>query len=66
MRFPAKRMEVSLLLPRNRRFDRLNRDELLWSSTSRTINPKNIDDLVNEVAYATAKEMVKQGLLARQ
>lgn len=44
----------------------LNRDELLWSSTSRTINPRHIDDLVNEVAYATAKEMVKQGLLARQ
>ena len=44
----------------------LNRDELLWSSTSRTINPKHVDDLVNEVAYATAKEMLKQGLLARQ
>ena len=44
----------------------LIRDELLWSSTSRTINPRHIDDLVNEVAYATAKEMVKQGLLARQ
>lgn len=44
----------------------LNRDELLWSSTSRTVNPRHIDDLVNEVVYATAKEMVKQGLLARQ
>jgi hypothetical protein len=44
----------------------LNRDELLWSGTSRTVNPKNIDDLVNQVANATAKEMVKQGLLARQ
>jgi hypothetical protein len=38
----------------------LNRDELLWSSMSRTINPRHIDDLVNEVAHATAKEMVKQ------
>jgi hypothetical protein len=44
----------------------LNRDELLWSSTSRTTNPKDLDSLVNEVAYATTKEMVKQGLLARQ
>jgi hypothetical protein len=44
----------------------LNRDELLWSSTSRTTNPQDIAHLVNEVANASAKEMVKQGLLARQ
>jgi hypothetical protein len=44
----------------------LNRDEVLWSSTSRTTNPEDIVNLVNEVAYATAKEMVKQGPLARQ
>jgi hypothetical protein len=44
----------------------LDRDEVLWSSMSRTTNPKDIENLVNEVAYATAKEMVKQGLLARQ
>ena len=44
----------------------LDRDEPLWSSTSRTTNPKDIEKLVNEVADATAKEMVKQGFLARQ
>jgi hypothetical protein len=44
----------------------LDRDEPLWSSTSRTTNPKDLGSLVNEVADATAKEMVKQGLLARQ
>src|SRR5271168_4817756 len=44
----------------------LDLDELMWSSTSRTANPKDIENLVNEVVYATAKEMVKQGLLARQ
>jgi hypothetical protein len=44
----------------------LDRDEPLWSSTSRTTNPKDVVNLVNEVADATAKEMVKQGLLARQ
>ena len=44
----------------------LDRDAPLWSSTSRTTNPKDIENLVNEVADATAKEMVKQGLLARQ
>jgi hypothetical protein len=44
----------------------LNRDELLWSSTSRTSNPQDIAHLINEVANATTTEMVKQGLLARQ
>ncbi len=42
----------------------LQRDKLLWASTSRTTNPKNLSSLVNEVADVTAKEMAKQGLLA--
>jgi hypothetical protein len=44
----------------------LELNELMWSSTSRTTNPRDLDSLVNEVARATANEMVKQGLLARQ
>jgi hypothetical protein len=44
----------------------LDRNEPLWSSTSRTTNPQGIVQLVNEVADATTKEMHKQGLLARQ
>jgi hypothetical protein len=44
----------------------LDRDKLLWTSTSRTTEPKDLDSLVKEVANATAKEMVKQGLLVRQ
>jgi len=42
----------------------LDRDKLLWASTSRTTNPENIDSLIKEIADATANEMVKQGLLA--
>jgi hypothetical protein len=42
----------------------LDRDKLLWASTSRTTNPENLDTLVKEIADATANEMVKQGLLA--
>lgn len=42
----------------------LARDKLLWASTSRTTDPGGIDNLVTEVADATAKEMTKQGLLA--
>jgi hypothetical protein len=38
-------------------------DKLLWASTSRTTDPANLDALVNDVAAATAKEMVRQGLL---
>jgi len=42
----------------------LDRDKLLWASTSRTSNPDNLGSLVKEVADATAKEMAEQGLLA--
>ena len=41
----------------------LTTDKLLWASTSRTTNPKDIDSLVKEVADLTAKEMVKEGIL---
>jgi hypothetical protein len=41
----------------------LQRDKLLWASASRTSNPKDLGSLVNEVADATAREMVKEGLL---
>jgi len=41
----------------------LDRDKLLWASQSRTTNPDNLPALINEVADATANEMVKQGLL---
>lgn len=44
----------------------LDLDKVIWSSTSRTINPKDLGSLVKEVADATTTEMVKQGLLARQ
>jgi hypothetical protein len=43
----------------------LDRDKLLWASTSRTTNPENLDTLVKEISDATANEMVKQGLLAK-
>lgn len=42
----------------------LDRDKLLWASTSRTTNPDNLDSLIKEISDATANEMVKQGLLA--
>jgi len=44
----------------------LDLDKVIWSSTSRTTNPRDLGTLVSEVADATAKEMVKEGLLARQ
>jgi hypothetical protein len=44
----------------------LDRNKLLWASTSRTTNPNNINALVREVSDVTADEMVKQGLLAKQ
>jgi hypothetical protein len=43
----------------------LTDDKLLWASTSRTSNPDNLSDLVDEVADAVAREAAKQGLIAR-
>jgi hypothetical protein len=43
----------------------LTDDKLLWASSSRTTNPGNLDQLIKEVADATAKEMAKQGLLPK-
>lgn len=42
----------------------LKDDKLVWASTSRTENPSDLAGLINEVAYATANAMVKEGLLA--
>lgn len=44
----------------------LDRNEPLWSSTSRTANPKDLGGLVKEVADASLRQMTKQGLLARE
>jgi hypothetical protein len=41
----------------------LETDKLLWASTSRTTNPENLNNLIYDVADATSKEMVKQGLI---
>ncbi len=43
----------------------LKSDKLIWASTSRTSNPAGLSGLVDEVADAVAKEVVKQGLVAR-
>jgi hypothetical protein len=43
----------------------LNNDKLLWAATSRTSNPAGLSGLVDEVADAVAKEVAKQGLIAR-
>ena len=43
----------------------LKSDQLIWASTSRTSNPAGLSGLVDEVADAVAKEVVKQGLVAR-
>jgi len=39
--------------------------QLLWASTSRTTNPAGLNALVREVAEATARAMVNEGVLAR-
>ena len=41
----------------------VNQDKLIWSSTSKTINPTNIDKTVNEIADVVAERMRKDGFL---
>jgi hypothetical protein len=43
----------------------LSKDELIWAGTSRTSNPEGLSSLVDEVADAVAREVVKQGLIVR-
>jgi hypothetical protein len=43
----------------------LNKDKLLWASTSRTSNPEGVQALVHDVADAVANQLVKQGLVVR-
>ncbi|HKC24691.1 MAG TPA: hypothetical protein VKF32_08100 [Thermoanaerobaculia bacterium] len=40
-------------------------DELVWAGTSRTVNPDRVEGLVSELAGAIAKQMEKEGLIAR-
>lgn len=41
----------------------LDRDKLLWSGTSRSVNRTEVSKLVDEVADAAAKQMTREGLL---
>jgi hypothetical protein len=42
----------------------LQRDELLWAGTSRTVNPSNLEKFVARLADQAAEEMMHQGVLA--
>jgi hypothetical protein len=42
----------------------LERDELLWAGTSRTVNPSNLEKFVARLADQAAKQMMQQGVLA--
>jgi hypothetical protein len=42
----------------------LRQNKLVWGGQSRSTNPKNVDQLVQKLAAATAKELEKQGLIS--
>ena len=42
----------------------LERDELLWAGTSRSVNPSNLEKFVARLADQAAKQMMQQGVLA--
>jgi hypothetical protein len=41
----------------------LKEDKLLWSGTSRTLNPRDVDKVVAEIAQAAGADLQKRGLL---
>jgi len=41
----------------------INPDKLLWTSTTKTVNPKNIEKAVNEIADVVSEKMRKDGFL---
>ena len=43
----------------------LRQDKLLWAGTSRTSNPEGVQSLIYEIADAVARQLSKQGLIAR-
>jgi hypothetical protein len=42
----------------------LKQNKLVWGGQSRTINPKNVDQLVRKLAGSVTKELQEQGLIA--
>jgi hypothetical protein len=62
--YPYEPATVSTVLRVETLVYSLERDELLWAGTSRTVNPANLERFVAGLAGEVAKLMMKQGLLA--
>jgi hypothetical protein len=43
----------------------LKQNKLVWAGKSKTTNPANVDHVVKQLAAATAKELEKEGLVAK-
>jgi hypothetical protein len=43
----------------------IDQDRLLWAGTSKTTNPKKVDDVIKKLVGAAAGEVKKAGLLKR-
>ena len=41
----------------------VNPDKLLWTGTTKTVNPSNVDKTVNDIAAVVADKMMKDGFL---
>jgi len=43
----------------------LKQNKLVWAGKSKTTNPSNVDHVVKQLASATAKQLEKEGLIAK-
>jgi hypothetical protein len=41
----------------------VNPDKLLWTGTTKTINPSKVEKMVNEIADVVTDKMKKEGFL---
>jgi hypothetical protein len=41
----------------------VNPDKLLWTGTTKTVNPSNVDKTVNDIAAVVSEKMMKDGFL---
>ena len=43
----------------------VTKNQMLWSGTSKTTNPKNVEKFINQLVNAVGKQVRKAGLAAK-
>ena len=60
--YPAGYLRIDTYVRVETSFTKLPEDQVQWAATSRTANPTNIEDLINEIIASLRKELKKEGV----